>query len=77
MTDSAVTWPESHVHGGDEGPQAGGMQDLAALAREAFVPGGVLSRKTSAQLRSFVRRSCAGFRVRSRPTLSLPVLFHQ
>ncbi|NML48089.1 ATP-dependent DNA helicase [Ramlibacter sp. G-1-2-2] len=47
MTDSAVAWPGSHAEPG-EGVPAVPMQSLSELARNAFVPGGVLSRAAEA-----------------------------
>src|SRR3954469_5613416 len=46
MTESAVAWPESDAGAGMPGPAAPGR--LVDLAREAFVPGGVLSRAAEA-----------------------------
>jgi ATP-dependent DNA helicase DinG len=45
MTDSAVAWPGSHAQGAETQPAPGRLADLA---REAFVPGGVLSRAAEA-----------------------------
>jgi ATP-dependent DNA helicase DinG len=49
MTDSAATWPASHVEQGEAGTQRSvAPAGLPELAREAFVPGGVLSRAAEA-----------------------------
>lgn len=48
MTDSAVASSGRHAGPADDGPPARLPQQLEALAREAFVPGGVLSRAAEA-----------------------------
>ena len=48
MTDSAVAWPGYHDDGPPDAPVRVPVQRLEELAREVFVPGGVLSRAAEA-----------------------------